>query len=137
MIRMLDVPPSYRWVEAITVGLLFAEPQSLQCHTYEWADTISMAQWLASKSDRFVAFRRFVYNPGFCKEYMDPGWVYFKGTKISKKDILSGRAEKMYPGIEISDILKSNVKHNRFDLIWFSDSNKFYLFEENNSFVRL
>lgn len=137
MIGMRDVPPSYRWVEAITVGFLFADPQSLRCHTDEWAETRSMAQWLASESDRFVAFRRFVYNPEYGKEYMDPGWVYFKGTKISKKDILNGWAEKMYPGIEISDILKQNVKDNGFDLIWFSDSNKFYPFEENDSFVRL
>lgn len=135
MLRMQDVPPAHRFIEAMVPGLMFGDTTELKCPGREWIDAKDAARFVKEKSDDFVAYRRFVYDPERGKVYMDPGWVYFKGCKIDRKDIISKKAENKFPGLKIGDILRTNVEYNRFDVIWFKEYNKFYPFDDENVFV--
>lgn len=134
---MSDIPPSHRFITAISVGFFFADSETLKCHTDDWLETRAAASWVFGKSDRFVAFRRFVYDPEHGKEYMDPGWVYFRGVLIPRDDILSGKVLENHPDFEVSDILKSNVRNNRCDVVWFKDDDMKYPLYEEDTFVNL
>lgn len=135
MIRMQDIPPAHRFIEAVSVGLMFGDTTPIKCPGDEWIYAADAARYVAKKSEDFVAFRRFVDDPECGKVYMDPGWVYFKGDKIAKEDIISKNAEKKFPGLKIGDILRTNVEHNQFDVIWFKESDKFYPFDDGEVFV--
>ena len=135
MMRIQDVPPAHRFIEALSVGFLFGDTTQIKCPGDEWINAADAARYVAKKSKNFVAYRRFVYDPECGKVYMDPGWVYFKGEKIARDDILSRDAEKKFPGLTIGNILMSNMKYNDFDVIWFRDQDKFYQFYEEDVFV--
>lgn len=135
MMRMQDVPPAHRFIEALSVGFLFADTTQIKCPGDEWVNAADAARYVAKKNENFVAYRRFVYDPECGKEYMDPGWVYFKGEKIDRDDILSREVEKKIPGLIIGEILMDNVRYNDFDVIWFRDQNKSYQFNEEDVFV--
>lgn len=135
MMKMQDVPPAHRFIEAASVGFMFGDTTQIKCPGVEWINAVGAARYVAKKSKRFVAYRRFVYDPECGKVYMDPGWVYFRGKVIKKEDVLSGKAENDNPGFVAGDILKSNVKDNNFDIIWFDDYDKSYPFEDDCIFV--
>jgi hypothetical protein len=136
MMRMQDVPPAYRFIEAMSVGFMFGDTTQIKCPGNEWLNAADAAKYVAKKSDDFVAYRRFVYDPECGREvYMDPGWVYFKGDKIAMEDIISREAEKKFPGLTIGETLMNNVKYNKFDVIWFREQGKFYPFDEEDVFV--
>jgi hypothetical protein len=135
MMRMQDVPPAHRFIEAMSVGLLFGDTTQIKCPGDEWINAADAARYVAKKSENFVAYRRFVYDPECGKVYMDPGWVYFKGHKIDKEDIISREAEKKFPGLTIGETLMANVKYNNFDVIWFMEQLKSYPFYEEDVFV--
>lgn len=135
MMRMQDIPPAHRFIEAIVPGFMFGDYTVLKCPGREWIDAEDAARFVAKKSDNFVAYRRFVSGPECGKVYMDPGWVYFKGCKIDKEDIISKKAENKFPGLKIGDILRTNVEHNRCDIIWFKEYDKFYMFDDEDVFV--
>lgn len=135
MIRMKDVPPVHRFIEAMSVGLMFGDTTQIKCPGDEWINAADAARYVAKKSENFVAYRRFVYDPECWKVYMDPGWVYFKGDKIDRNDILSREAEKKFPGLPIGKILMDNIKYNGFDVIWFKEQGKFYQFDGEDVFV--
>ncbi len=133
--QMNLVPPAHRWIEALSVGLLFGDNTPVKCQSDKWCDTKGAAKFVASKGDEFVGFRRFIYDPGRGKVYMDPGLVYFKGVKINKEDVLSGIAQKEHKELEVTDILRSNVEHNDFDIIWFRDEHRVYPFYDDDVFI--
>ena len=134
--RMQDVPPAHRFIEAIVPGCIFGDTTELKCPGREWIDAEDAARFVKEKSENFVAYRRFVRDPECkCGVYMDPGWVYFKGCKIDKEDIISKKAEKKFQGLKIGDILRMNVENNRFDVIWFKEYDKFYPFDDEDVFV--
>lgn len=135
MMRMQDVPPAYRFIDAMSVGFMFGDTTQIKCPGREWTDAENAARFVKEKSEDFVAYRRFVYDPERGKVYMDPGWVYFKGRKIDKEDIISKKAENEFPGLKIGDILRTNVEHNRCDVIWFKEYDKFYPFDDEDVFV--
>lgn len=135
MMRMQDIPPAHRFIEAIVPGLMFGDATELRCPGREWIDAEDAARFVAKKSENFVAYRRFVADPEEGKKYMDPGWVYFKGCKIDKEDIISKKAENKFPGLKIGDILRTNVEHNRCDIIWFKEYDKFYMFDDEDVFI--
>lgn len=135
MMRMQDVPPAHRFIEAMSVGFLFGDTTQIKCPGDEWISAEDSARYVAKKNENFVAYRRFVYDPECGKVYMDPGWVYFDGDKIARDDILSREAEKKFPGLTIGKILMDNMKYNDFDVIWFMDQDKFYKFDEEDVFV--
>lgn len=129
------VPPAHRWIEALSVGFLFGDYASLKCPSDEWCDSKRTARFVANASSKFVGFRRFVYDPEYGKQHMDPGWVYFKGVKINKEDVISGIAQKEHKELEVTDILRTNVESNNFDIIWFRDEHRVYPFEDDNVFI--
>lgn len=133
--RMQDVPPAHRFIEAMSVGFMFVDTTQIKCPGDEWINAADAARYVAKKNDNFVAYRRFVYDPEYGEVYMDPGWVYFKGDKIARNDILSREAEKKFKGLKIGKTLMDNMKYNEFDVIWFRDQNKFYKFGEGDVFV--
>lgn len=135
MMRMQDVPPAHRLIEAMSVGFMFGDTTQIKCPGDEWLNAADAARYVANQSERFVAYRRFVYDPERGKVYMDPGWVYFKGDKIAKEDIISREAEKKFRGLGVGEILMNNVKDNGFDIIWFKESGRFYPFNEKDVFV--
>ena len=135
MKQMNLVPPAHRWIEALSVGLLFGDYVGLKCPSDEWCDSKGAARFVANASSKFVGFRRFVYDPECGKKYMDPGWVYFKGVKINKEDVISGIAQKEHKELEVTDILRSNVKSNNFDIIWFRDEHRVYPFYDDDVFI--
>lgn len=135
MMRMQDVPPAHRFIEAMSCGFLFGDTTQIKCPGDEWISSADAARYVAKKSENFVAYRRFVYDPECGKVYMDPGWVYFKGDKIAKEDIISKKAENKFTGLKIGDILRTNVEHNRCDVIWFKEYDRFYPFEDEDVFV--
>lgn len=135
MMRMKDVPPAHRFIEVMSAGLLFGNMTHIKCSGDEWLNAADAARYVAKKSKNFVAYRRFVYDPERGKVYMDPGWVYFKGDKIAREDIISREAEKKFPGLTIGKILMDNMKYNEFDVIWFRGQGKFYPFDEEDVFV--
>lgn len=132
---MQDVPPAHRFIEAMSAGLLFGNMTHIKCPGDEWLNAADAARYVAKKSKNFVAYRRFVFDPERGKVYMDPGWVYFKGDKIAREDIISREAEKKFPGLTIGKILMDNMKYNVFDVIWFREQGKFYPFDEEDVFV--
>lgn len=135
VMTMNDIPPAHRFIEATVPGLMFGDATGLRCPGREWIDAEDAARFVAKKSENFVAYRRFVYDPEEGKKYMDPGWVYFKGCKIDKEDIISKKAEDRFPGLKIGDILRANVENNGFDVIWFEECDKFYPFDDGDVFV--
>jgi hypothetical protein len=135
MMRMQDIPPAHRFIEAMSVGFMFGDTTQIKCPGDEWINAADAARYVAKKSKNFVAYRRFVYDPECGKVYMDPGWVYFKGCKIDKEDIISKNAENKFPGLKIGDILRTNVENNRFDVIWFKEYDRFYPFDDEDVFV--
>jgi hypothetical protein len=138
MMRMQDIPPAHRLIEAVTVGLFFGDANQLKCPSDDWTSFEGAARFVSEKSKNFIGFRRFVYDPEYGKKYMDPGWVYFRGKKISRNDVLSGKAEQYNPDFKPTDVLKSNVKYNDFDVIWFKDfGGKSYPFNKEDVFVEI
>lgn len=135
MMRVQDVPPAHRFIEAMSVGFMFGNTTQIKCPGDEWINAADAARYVAKKSKNFVACRRFVYDPECGKMYMDPGWVYFKGDKIAREDIISREAEKKFPGMTIGKILMDNMKYNEFDIIWFREQGKSYPFNEGDVFV--
>lgn len=138
MITMNGIPPSHRWVEAVSPGLLFGDTVEFRLHTDEWVDIAKTASAVAKKSREYVGFRRFVYDPEEGKKYMDPGWVYFRGVKIDSKDIMSGKAVIDNPefGIACTDILKGNVRNNGWDaVVFFPKHGKTYPLEDSDVFI--
>ena len=135
MMRMQDIPPAHRFIEAMSVGFMFGDTTEINCPGDEWINAADAARYVAKKNKNFMAYRRFVYDPECGKVYMDPGLVYFKGDKIARDDILSGEAEKKFPGLTIGEIVMNNIKYNDFDVIWFRDQNEFYKFDEEGVFV--
>lgn len=133
--RMQDIPPAHRFIEAVSVGFMFGDTTQIKCPGDEWTNSEDAARFVAKKSKNFVAYRRFVYDPERGKVYMDPGWVYFKGDKIAREDIISREAEKKFPGLTIGKILMDNMKYNEFDVMWFREQGKFYPFDDNDVFV--
>lgn len=135
MMRMQDVPPAHRFIEAMAVGFMFGDTTQIKCPGDEWTNSVDAARYVAKKSKNFVAYRRFVFDPERGKVYMDPGWVYFKGDKIAREDIMSREAEKKFPGLTIGETLMNNMKYNKFDVIWFREQGKFYPFNDEDVFV--
>ena len=133
--RMQDIPPAHRFIEAMSVGFIFGDTTQIKCPGDEWIYAADAARYVAKKSEKFVAYRRFVYDPECGKVYMDPGSVYFKGYKIAKEDIISREAEKKFPGLTIGKILMDNMKYNEFDVIWFREQGKCYPFYDEDVFV--
>ena len=137
IMTMNDVPPAHRFIEAMVPGLLFADTTALKCPGRAWVDAEDTARFVKRKSEDFIAYRRFVHDPGRGKVYLDPGWVYFKGCKIDKEDIVSGKAESKFPGLKVGDVMRSNVMDNGFDVIWFKENDEFYPFNDKDVFVDL
>lgn len=119
MTRLCDIPPSHRWVEIVRPGFLFGDHDELKCtETRVWSDASALAAWLKCRIVDAFGFRRFVYDPEKGKTYLDPGWMYFRGTVILKEDVLSGKAERDDPRFQATDILKENLKYNGWDCLW-------------------
>ena len=136
-VTMQDVPPAHRFIEAMSPGFMFGDTTELRCPGREWTDAEKAARFVRKTSSSFVAYRRFVYDPERGKVYMDPGWVYFKGCRIDKEDIISKEAESRFPGLKIGDVLRANVRDNMFDVVWLKECNRFYPFGDKDVFVGL
>lgn len=132
MTRLCDIPPSHRRVETVQPGFLFGDTGELKCPDDKvWSDKKALAAWLKRRSSHAVGFRRFVYDPEEGKRYLDPGWVYYRGTVIPKEDVLSGKAEKDHPGLPVTDTLKTNLEHNGWDCLWLATYRKVWPFERD------
>lgn len=132
MVRLCDIPPSYRWVESMSPGFFFGDTDEVRCPDDGiWTDARALAAWLKRKISSAVGFRRFVYDPERGKTYLDPGRVYYRGTVIPKEDILSGKAEKDDPRLPVTDVLKTNLVHNGWDCLWLPTYRKVWPFERD------
>lgn len=121
------VPLEHRFVELCAPGLLFADIWSVKSPHEDWADSLeNFAKIMRMAGDTRVGFRRFVFDPGRGKVYLDEGWVYIRGVKVPKECILSGSARQLYPGIPINDIAIGNVKSNNCDCLWISQYAKLW-----------
>lgn len=119
MTRLCNIPPAHRWVESVRPGFFFGDTDEMRCpDDGVWTDARALAAWLKRRNGNAVGFRRFVYDPKKGKTYFDPGWVYYRGTVISKEDVLSGKAERDDPRFKATYILKSNVENNDWDCLW-------------------
>lgn len=108
-------------------GLLFAETWSVKSPHEDWADDLeNFAKIMRMAGDSRVGFRRFVFDPGNGKVYLDEGWIYIRGVKVPRECILSGSAKQLYPGIPINDIAIGNIKSNNCDCLWISQYAKLW-----------
>ena len=129
MTKLCDIPPAHRWVESVRPGLFFGDTDEMRCPDDEvWSDARALAAWLKHKSSNAVGFRRFIYDPEKGKLYLDPGWVYYRGTVIPKADVLSGKAERDDPRFQATGILRANVKNNDWDCLWIATYRKMWPF---------
>lgn len=132
MTRLCDIPPAHRWVESVRPGFLFGDTDETRCPDDEvWTDVRALVTWLKHRSGSAVGFRRFVYDPERGKTYLDPGWVYYRGTVIPKEDVLSGKAERNDPRFPATDTLKNNVKYNDWDCLWIATYRKAWPFKRD------
>ncbi len=132
MTRLCDIPPAHRWAEIVQPGFFFGDTDEVRCpDDGVWSDTRALAAWLKRKISSAVGFRRFVYDPERGKTYLDPGWVYYRGTVIPKEDVLSGKAEKDDPRLPVTDILKTNLENNGWDCLWLATYRKVWPFERD------
>lgn len=132
MTKLIDIPPAHRWVESVRPGFFFGDTDEMRCpDDGVWADAKALAAWLNRKSGNAVGFRRSVYDPEKGKTYLDPGWVYFRGSVIPKEDVLSGKAERDDPRFKITDTLKDNVKYNDWDCLWLATYSKMWPFQRD------
>lgn len=134
MTRLCDIPPSYRWVESVQPGFFFGDTDEMICpDDGVWTDARALAAWLKRRNGKAVGFRRFVYDPEEGKTYLDPGWVYYRGTVIPKEDALSGKAERDDPRFKATatDTLKANVKYNDWDCLWLATYRKVWPFRRD------
>jgi hypothetical protein len=116
-------------VETVQPGFLFGDTDETRCQDDGvWPDVRALAIWLKRRIGSAVGFRRFVYDPVKGKTYLDPGWVYYRGTVIPKEDVLSGKAERDDPRFPATVILKSNVKDNDWDCLWIATYRKAWPF---------
>ena len=122
------------WVELLYVGMFFGDTSKVKLPADKCEDVKTITTYLATENKDAVAFRRFKYTEDG-PEYLDKGWVYFRGVPIDKLEILSECVKETYPDFPLGDILKQNVEHNNFDIIWFKDYNKVYPFLENDDIV--
>lgn len=130
--RLCDIPPARRWVESVRPGFFLGNTDEVRCpDDGVWTDAKALAAWLMRRHVSIVGFRRFVYNPERGKTYLDPGWVYYRGTVIPKEDVLSGKAERDNPGFPTTDILKSNCEGNDWDCLWLATYRKIWPFRRN------
>lgn len=129
MTRLCDIPPAHRWVESVRPGFFLGDTADMRCpDDGVWTDARALADWLKRRSRNAIGFRRFVYDPENGKTYLDPGWVYFRGTVIPKEDVLSGKAEKDDPRFQVTDNLKSNIDYNDWDCLWLATDRKVWPF---------
>lgn len=126
------------WVELLYVDVFFGDKIGdrikVKLPVDKCKDVKTLATYLAPWAKASVAFRRFKYTEDG-PEYLDRGWVYFRGVLIDREEILSGRVKETYPDFPLGDTLKQNVKYNNFDIIWFKDYNWAYPFREDDDFV--
>lgn len=126
------------WVELLREDVFFNEPTGdiikVKLPIDKCGDVKTLAEYLAPWAKAAVAFRRFKYTEDG-PEYLDQGWVYFRGVPIDREEILSERVKETYPDFPLGDILKQNVKYNSFDIIWFKDYNRAYPFRKDDVFV--
>lgn len=133
MIKLCDIPPSNRWVESVQPGFFCGDTDEMRCpDDGVWPDARTLAAWLGRKNGNAVGFRRFVYDPEKGKTYLDPGWVYYRGTVILQEDVLSGKAERDDPRLPVTDVLKSNLKNNGWDCLWLATYRKVWLFKRGS-----
>jgi hypothetical protein len=125
---LMSIPPTHRRIETVQPGLLFADTRELTWTDDSWGDDNEIANKILSNGGYAVGFKRFVYDPEQGKKYLDDGWVFFKGTVISKDSILDGSAERVHSGFVINDTLRSNVRINEINVIWFRDYGKVWQF---------
>ena len=122
-----------RFVEIISPGFFFADQAEAKVPKELWdGDDEALAGHLTKKHDEAVAFRRITYSPSEGKLYKDKGWIYFKGVRIKRNDILSGKAEKTYPDLKLNDIARKNVEYNKYDVIWFRDYGKIWELDKDD-----
>lgn len=137
MTRLSDIPPANRRVEGMCVGFFFVDTTPMNLPGDEWTDARETAKFVRSKSERFVAFKRYVDDYGHALTAIDPGWVYFGGKRIRREDILSGKAERDDHTFKPTDVLKSNVASGGFDIMWFAKSKTSYPFYEYDVFIEI
>jgi hypothetical protein len=118
-IELSSVPLAHRHIEVTSVGFFFGDSSDMHWPKETWADAKALASELSKASDRYVGFRRFIYDPEIGKKLLDPGWVFFRGKLIRRDDILSGKAEKDNPGLIVKETMKGNFRSNDRDCLWF------------------
>lgn len=124
------------WVELLYVGMFFGDTGKVKLPADKCGDVKTLAAYLSSWAKAAVAFRRFKYTEDG-PEYLDEGWVYFRGIPIDKEEILSEHVKETYPDFPLGDTLKKNVEYNNFNVIWFKDYNRVYPFDEDDNFVEI
>ena len=124
------------WVELLYVGVFFGDTNKVKLPADKCEDVKTLAAYLVSEDKDAVAFRRFKYTEDG-PEYLDKGWVYFRGVRIAREEILSECVTETYPDFPLGDTLKKNVEYNKFDVIWFKDYNRVYPFHEDDNFVEI
>lgn len=124
------------WVELLYVGMFFGDTIKVKLTADKCGDVKTLATYLTTEDKDAVAFRRFKYTEDG-PEYIDKGWVYFRGVLIDKWEILSEDIKETYPDFPLGDTLKKNVEYNQFDVIWFKEYNRVYPFNEDDNFVEI
>lgn len=122
------------WVELLYVGVFFGDTSKVKFPADKCEDVKTLAAYLAPWAQATVAFRCFKYTEDG-PEYLDKGWVYFRGVPIDKEEILSGRVKETHPDFPLGGTLMQNVKYNNFDIIWFKGYDRVYPFREDDTFV--
>ena len=131
------IKPEHRFIETVSPGFLFGETCDIKWPSKSWLDVHRLADELKRKSKtEAVGFRRFIYDPSYGKQYLDPDWKYFKGRKFTMAECLDGIAKKICPSIPLNDIAMSNIRNNKWDVLYMQEYCKLWPLEEDDEVLQ-
>jgi len=134
-----SVPPEHRFIEIVSPGLFFGDTCEIKWPKKSWSDSAALARELKRGSkDRkvpAVGYMRFVYDPAEGKTYLDDGWQYFGGVKLTKEECLSGKAKEKFPDIPLTEIALFNIKYNGWDVLYVQSCNVLWPLHEGDQVV--
>lgn len=135
-IDLAKVPLEHRFIETVSPGLFFGDTCEMKWPKASWSDPTALARELKRrKKSSAVRFMRFVYDPAEGKTYLDDGWQYFGGVKLTREDCLSGKAKKKFPNVPLTEIALSNIKYNGWDVLYVQSCNVLWPLNEGDQVI--
>lgn len=126
------IPLAHRWVLVFAPGFFLMGDEEVKTPVKAWESELKLSEWLLKRYARVVAFRRFIYDPGVGRVFLDKGLHYFGGKLITAKNFLESDE---FAGTRW-DTAKANIQYNCFKrVVYFEKFDKVYPLERNDVFV--